>query len=97
MGIQKYYQKWILQESTGNEREVLGIFRQDQSSETRIAAGQGINSHGRFAYEPNESLNHGDVLRCGNLFIRLEGDLQKSPKFAITQIKTFYAITISRQ
>jgi len=97
MGLQKYYKKWLLQESTNDEREVLGIFRQDQSSETQIAAGQGINSHGRFACSPDESLNHGDVLRCDNLFIRLEGDSQQSPKFAITQIKTFFATIISRK
>jgi len=79
-------------------REVMGLFRQDQSKETLIAAAQEVNTRGRFAcslYE-NEDLRHGVVLRCDDVFIRLEGDAMTAPASANVQFKTFVAVVTSR-
>ena len=83
----------------GDGREVQGMFRQDQSTETLIAASQGIQTMGRFACHPSENLKHGDVLRSEELgvFIRLEGDALQAPEFATTQVKTFAAVIVSRE
>ena len=82
----------------GDSREVQGMSRQDQSTETLIAASQGIQTMGRFACHPSENLKHGDVLRSEEMgvFIRLEGDALQAPEFATTQVKTFAAVVTSR-
>jgi len=82
----------------GDGREIKGFFRQDQSTEALIAASQGVQTMGRFACHPSESLKHGDVLRSEELgvFIRLEGDPLQSPKLATTQVKTLAAVVTSR-
>jgi len=82
----------------GDGREVQGFFRQDQSTETLIAASSGVQTMGRFATSPNENLYHGAVLRSEELgvFLRLEGDKISSPEFATTQISTWMATVTSR-
>jgi len=82
----------------GDGREVQGMFRQDQSTETLIAASSGVQTMGRFATSPNENLYHGAVLRSEELqvFIRLEGDPLTAPSFASTQVQTWAAVVTSR-
>jgi hypothetical protein len=79
-------------------RKLQGLFKQDQSAETMIAAAQGIDTRGRFACKPSENLKHGDVLRSEELgvFIRLEGDPLTAPSFASTQVQTWAAVVTSR-
>ena len=79
-------------------RPVQGMFRQDQSTETLIAAASGIDTRGRFAVSPQANLKHGDVLRSEELgvFMRLEGDPLTAPSFASTQVQTWATVVTSR-
>jgi len=82
----------------GDKREIRGFLRQDQSSEVLIAAGQGIDTRGRFAVHPSANLSHGDVLRSEELgvFIRIEGDPLETLGQSTVQVKTFMAVVTSR-
>ena len=81
----------------GDSRIVKGMFRQDQSKETLIAAAQGTVTRGRFATAINENLKPGDVLRDENrVFIRLASESLDASVNAAVQIKTYQAYETER-
>jgi len=107
VGIENFYKKWILQEleeiepNSGDWElrdgcEILGIFRQNSSNEALTAATPEANTRGRFVCHTKEKVDFGAVLRCGGLFIRLEGEATVAPKSATVQIKAFPAIITSK-
>ena len=109
MGICKFYKEWILQEyveTVENSGDwelrdsivIMGMFRLNNASEGLTAATPEANTRGRFvcnAHE-NEGLRFGAILRCGGLFIRLDGDAVVAPSFATVKIMSFNAIVTSQ-
>jgi hypothetical protein len=84
----------------GVSAEIQGLFVQNQSGEALIAGAVGIETKGRFSVEfippkdgvdPNVPLKDGDVLRSGDIYIKLIGEPQCSPDIADVKIKVFVA------
>lgn len=67
---------WIM----GDGAEVYGVYIRDDSTEMRIAGGQGLRTVGRFACSPSVPIESGITLRrvSDNNFYRITGDPKAS-------------------
>ena len=82
----------------GDGAEVYGVYIRDDSTEMRIAGGQGLRTVGRFACSPSVPIESGITLRrvSDNNFYRITGDPKVSPKKARIQTMLFDCELISR-
>ena len=76
-----YPTPWTPPQVYVDDREIQGMFKQQQSSEVNVAAAQGISSVGRFACSSSELFPSGTVLRRvrDGQYIRLIGTPMTAP------------------
>jgi hypothetical protein len=92
-----YPPPWTPPQKYVDEREIQGMFKQQQSSEVNVAAAMGISSVGRFACSSSEQFASGTVLRRvkDGLLISLIGTPMTAPLQAETQVSTWSAKMIT--
>jgi hypothetical protein len=76
--------------------EVMGLFKQNQSSERPVADSEDVVTVGRFA--ANAIIQSGSFLRRAkdDVFVKIVGDPLQSPKQAYTQVRTWESYVTSR-